>query len=405
MLLLVYLLVAVPISAQELSGRFYPHQPSYLVGEPVWFVFEVKNKGNVPVHVEYSDPYGVFAFMGGYSFDVREARPVGRWRCGYGGSCAGVGSGLLAPGATYAQRLLLNQWFLIDHPGRYHVSAKRRLRFSARTDSFGMLLAPDSRAFKSEFEVAVVEGEKAKVERAFEPFLKNLSSHRPGLRTDAVETITALAPPFLENTLTALANSGDPFARSSAIPALGRLNTIASKQELARLIESRGEEYSWQAIDALAATGDRAYVPLLAKLARDPAWQNAAIPALGELGGQEVVSFLAPLVHHPLGPPNEPPVQQLAIRGLANSASREAIPYLIEALRDPLVHRDAVNALEELTHFVIREEKSHHWLYADDDTTAAKMAKRWQRWWKTKGEKAKLYGPGDCASSPEQLPE
>jgi HEAT repeat protein len=259
--------------------------------------------------------------------------------------------------------------------------------------------------FKSEFEIEVVEGEKAKVENAFEPFLKNLGSPDFDRRIEAVETITAMATPFLEKTLIALATGRDSFAYGRAIPALGRLNTAESRRVLAKLVEDRQEYYSWQAIDALAETGDRTYVPLLEELASEPKWQNLAIPALGELGGRDVISILLPFIHHPLGPPNEPPVQQLAIRGLANTASREAIPYLVEALRNPLVHRDAVKALEQLTHFIIREQKSQRSLYTDDDTTAAKMAKRWQRWWKTMGEEAKLYGPGDCTSSPEQLPE
>jgi len=146
-------------------------------------------------------------------------------------------------------------------------------------------------------------------------------------------------------------------------------------------------------------------VPLLAELAKEPAWQNVAIPALGELGGLGVVSSLVLLAQYPLRPPNEPAVQSLAIRGLANTGNREAIPYLIEALRNPLVHQDAVNALEQLTHLVFWDEKNKHWLYAQDQTTAQKMAERWQRWWKSRGEKAKLYGPDDCTTSPEQLLE
>jgi hypothetical protein len=376
------------------------------LGEPVWFVFEVTNKGNVPVHIEYSNPFGVCAFGGGYAFDVPDARAAGRWRCGYGASCAGGGSQLLAAGATYSQRLLLNQWFLIDHPGRYRVSASRNLRFGGPTSGIGaVLLAPASRLFKSEFEVDVIEGEKAEVEKAFEPFLKNLCSRDFDRRIEAIETITAMAPPFLEETLVALATGTDSLAQSRAIPALGRLSTAESRRVLAKLIEDRQEYYIWQAIDALAQTGDRTYVPLLAGLAREPKWQNLAIPALGELGGRNVISLLVPFVHYPLGPPNEPPVQSLAIRGLANTRSREALPYLIEALRDPLVHRDAVNALEQLTHLVIREEKSKHWLYTEDDKTADRMADRWQHWWKSTGEKAELYGPEDCTSSPEELPE
>jgi HEAT repeat protein len=405
MLLAISLLAARPASAQELAASFYARRPVYVVGEPVWFVFEVTNKGNVPVHIEDSNPYGVCALDGGYYFDVPGARTLDRWRCGYGGSCAGGGSKPLPPGATYTQRLLLNQWFVIDHPGKYHVSASRQLRFSGRVSSLGILLAPVSRSFKSEFEIAVVEGERAKVQRAFTPFLENLNSPEFELRVEAIETITAMASPFLEKTLIALANGPDSFAQGRAIPALGRLNTAESKRALAQLIEDRQPYYSWQAIDALAQTGDRSYVPLLAELARESAWQNVAIPALGELGGPGVVSSLVPLVRYPLGPPNEPPVQSLAIRGLASTGSPEAVPYLIEALRDPLVHQDAVNALEQLTHLVIWNQKSKHWLYAQDQATMERMAERWQRWWKLRGEKAKLYGPGDCTTWPEPLPE
>jgi HEAT repeat protein len=233
----------------------------------------------------------------------------------------------------------------------------------------------------------------------------NLNSRDFDRRVDAVETITAMATPFLEKTLIALANSGDSFANGRAMKALGRLNTTESKRALAKLSEDRQEYYSWQAIDALAETGDRTYVPLLIELAADPVWQNVAIPALGELGGEGVVSFLAGLVHYSLRPPNEPPTQSVAIQGLGNTGSPEAIPYLIEALRDPLVHQEAVNALDRLTHLVIWDEKGNRAFYARDPTTAAKMADRWQRWWKATGGKAKLYGPGDCTSSPEQLPE
>jgi HEAT repeat protein len=408
MVLLFCLLAAVPAFAQELTGGFHPEESTYLLGEPVWFVFEVKNEGTVPVYIEYSNPYGVCAFVGGYSFDVPDAMP--RWRCGYVASCAGGGAMPLPAGATYAQRLLLNQWLVIDQPGAYHVFAKRNLHHSLLTESPGVLLAPGSSTFSSEFDVTIVKGEEAKVEKVFGPYLKNLnlkdlSRTDFDRRIEAVETITAMAPPFLEKTLIALATGADSFDQSRAIPALGRLNTAESRQALAKLIEDRQEYDSWQAIDALAETGDRTYVPLLEELAREPKWQNSAIPALGELGGREVIPLLVPFIHYPLGPPNEPPVQALAIRGFANTRSREAMPYLIQALRTPLVHRDAVNALEQLTHLVIREKNSQHWLYAQDDQTADRMADRWQRWWKSTGENAELYGPGDCTTSPEQLPE
>ena len=82
MLLAISLLAAFPASAQELAATFYARKPIYLQGEPVWFVFEVTNKGNVPVHIEVSNPYGVCALGDGYYFNVPGVRTVGRWRCG-----------------------------------------------------------------------------------------------------------------------------------------------------------------------------------------------------------------------------------------------------------------------------------------------------------------------------------
>jgi len=100
-----------------------------------------------------------------------------------------------------------------------------------------------------------------------------------------------------------------------------------------------------------------------------------------------------------------PPLQQLAIRGLANTGSREAIPYLIQALRTPLVEQDAVNGLEQLTHYVIFQKDGRHWLYPEDGRAADRMAEQWQRWLVSQGEKARVYGPNDCGSPPDELPE
>lgn len=397
------LLVVAPASAQELTATFYPQKAVYLLGEPVWFVFEVTNKGHAPVYIKDANPYGVCAFASDYSFDVPGAAMTNIWRCGYIADCVGGGLKLLGAGATYRQRLLLNQWFRIDHPGTYHVIASRNLFFSLHRGKYSFI-GPESRSFRRDFEIRVAKGNKAAVEKAYEPFLKNLGSRDFKQRTEAIETITTMAPPFLEKTIIALAKSNHSFAQSRAIPALGKLNTAASRRVLARLIEDRQSDYSRQAINALAWTHDAKYAPLLEKLARNPAWQRAAIPALGELGGAKAIWFLAPLVYYPLGSPSNPPLQQLAIRGLANTGSRKAIPYLIQALRDPLVHQDAVNGLEQLTHLVIFQKTSRHWLYAKDNRTADQMAKLWQQWWTSQGKQVKVYGPHDCTSPPEPLP-
>lgn len=404
MALVLCILAATSVFAIDLTARFYSQKPAYILGEPVWFVFKVTNKGNSPVYIRNANPYGVCALWD-YSFDVPGTRATGRWRCRpYGGSCAGGGLTRLAPGATYEQKLLLNQWFRIDHVGTYRVIARRNLRFSRKANPY-TLLVPGHRTFRTNFEIKIVKGDEGVVRKAFEPFMKNLDSHDFKLRIEAIETITAVAPPFLEKAIITLAEGKDGFARSRAIPALSWLNTANTRRVLAKLARDRQRGYSGHAINALARTHDRTYVPLLERMAKDPAWQNVVIPALGDLGGRSVIWFLAPLIYFPLGPPNMPPLQQLAIRGLANTGSREAIPYLIQALRTPLVQQDAVNGLEQLTHYVIFQKDGRHWFYPEDDRAADRVAERWQRWWVFQGSKARVYGPDDCGNPPEELPE
>jgi hypothetical protein len=63
--LLFCLVSALPASAQELTATFTPEKTVYLLGEPVWFVFRVTNKGSTPFQIEKSDPYGFCALAGG----------------------------------------------------------------------------------------------------------------------------------------------------------------------------------------------------------------------------------------------------------------------------------------------------------------------------------------------------
>jgi hypothetical protein len=71
----------------------------------------------------------------------------------------------------------------------------------------------------------------------------------------------------------------------------------------------------------------------------------------------------------------------------------------------PPDQQDAVNALERLTHYVTFQKDGRHWLYAQDDRTADHITERWQRWWTSQGERTRVYGPDDCGSLPDELPE
>src|SRR5690348_10711418 len=126
------LLLPAVAFGQGLTGRFYPGKDTYLVGEPVFIVFELINNSQQSVWVD--DRLGQPCLTDD-TIKVEGAKPA--WygwttglNCsrGIGGSCA---SGLMEvkPGEHQAGRILLNDLYDLDTPGTYEVKITRH--FSA----------------------------------------------------------------------------------------------------------------------------------------------------------------------------------------------------------------------------------------------------------------------------------
>ncbi|MCI0403828.1 MAG: HEAT repeat domain-containing protein [Acidobacteria bacterium] len=379
------LLFPALLAAQRLEGAFYPSRQSYLLGEPLFVVFEVVNKGEEPTGILLGATSGQCALAYGLRVEVSGAERDLPWPrgCagGFAGSCLG-GRVPLAPKQSYTRRYLLNDWYRFPEPGRYHVHIAQELQVWDEDDYTAQPLG----TIESEFTLVIEQPEEESVKRAYEPVLADLRSDDPS-RNEALHALDQMAPTFLKDLILELSRSSDLSQPVLVLSALEKLNTARTRAELARL----AEHSEWQkqpAIFALGRLRDRSYFPLMQKLAGHPdrAVQHAAIRSLGELGGEDALPFLWSLLRHP-----DPLVRHDAVFGLANTGSRDAVPTLIEMLRDSaeMVRQSAANALPQLTHRSLA-------LDAGDPQRSNEAAQRWLRWWLLSADKAEVFGPDEC---------
>jgi hypothetical protein len=113
--------------ATFLAG-FIPHRPRK-PGEPVFVTFLLRNTGAASIGIETTG-YVTFATKHPARFEITALGPTGAPVADADGSMEVDNFGLLpialAPGATYVGELLLADYRVLDAPGRYTITAKRR---------------------------------------------------------------------------------------------------------------------------------------------------------------------------------------------------------------------------------------------------------------------------------------
>ncbi len=97
-------------------------------------------------------------------------------------------------------------------------------------------------------------------------------------------------------------DDADPNVRFHAIEALGKLGARDAVEQLCALAESGDFFLAFPALDALRRIGDPAAAPRIVSLLEDGMLREAAVEALGELGGEESVAPLAGLLNSHDGP-------------------------------------------------------------------------------------------------------
>lgn len=392
------ILLSAPLaSAQQFSGRFYPEKQHYLVGEPVIVVLEIQNQSPKDVYF----PSSSCAEHSPKQFEIENAQPKHEPSL-Y--SCVPElefvnclsGSEEVPAEGVYRKRILLDGYFNLDSPGRYHVRANRDISLQD-TDPLNLHDSKDlgiDLHIASQFDIDLRIPEPGELEAAYSKFLDDLESGDLESQGLAAEAIAQNPPAWTEPNLISVAN--DPFLDNAAIIGLKHLATPGARAKLWEVVRTPARPDGGQpAIEALGEIGnpdDCAPMLALARASKDYTQAEAYIMA-GRICKDEALGPLGSLIGS-----DDPQVRAGVAGGLSNTSSRDAVPILITMLLNPDngAREDAADGLEKLTHLESNFD-------VEDDVAAMKTYEAWMNWWSSKGQTAPRYGPDTCAA-PSPLP-
>ena len=401
---------SLPALAQvDYSVHFEMEKPEYLLGEPIFCRFVIRNTGGKIFALRYRTPTRGLASdydqeprfqvtnLAGAGLTDPGPRP-----CGSPQGTVVYGYVTLPPGHVHSERWLLNQWAQFTAPGRYHVRAERRLALlqpDPQTGKYGEKPVAFALAI-DELSLAVTRSTRAQVEAAFLPYLAAIQNPKDPNPAEAVVVLTSLPQPFFLNQLVAMANSGKPdrWDRRDALDGLARLDTAASWRAILKVFRgadtppnSGSKDAPVRADDSLrsyallllAEKGNPAFIPafeeMLAKSAEP--MRGDILRALGFFHDARAYQPLYDNLHSA-----QATDRMNAILGLKNLGAKEVIPALLAALKDPepQVRQVANFALEGLTghQAAVSANPTHE--------ESARLARNWDAWWR---EHAGTFSP------------
>lgn len=392
----------------ELEGRFYPEESQYLVGEPVYIVFEMVNRSSRDLVANVPSGHLNCGGEGITHYEVRGAKSAG---FGPDGCCDRPDTDVcdnltvrLAPGQEFSERFVLNYWYNLDEPGSYQAHLVHDIQFKPPSpgastldenfDSGNRREVPIS----SEFPIALVSGSSTVLKQAFERVTRDLNSKDPQRVGWAQWVVIHLAPAGFEPLIQSLAQL-DPYEDGGGkmwygvdgVDGLARLDTASARRTLAYLAKQKER---FDAIEALGKTRDLSYLPLLIDLCRNPKLAKSSAEAIGMLGGEGAVRFLMSQLRSASATE-----RQNAAWGLGYTGDREAVQPLAAALYDPddSVRYAAQESLGRLTH---RTPGSFHGCGLVPPPPPPALGKnpwpRQQAWWKVNADRVTVYHWNDC---------
>jgi hypothetical protein len=335
-LLFQFLLVGLSFPAladSQLDGRFYLSKEEYSAGEPVFLVFEVKNKGTRPVTIKTADPLSV---CGGYKLEVEGAKDQEFGCDDVVVSCASS-SEVLNPGGRHIDRILLNESYDLRRPGTYLLRVSHELPYGPGDADLTMLYPEGTQeTFTAQLQIVLETSQRSELNHEFQKDLLNLQSDDPRGRLEAAEVIANLAPPFLEGTILRMLDSRE--LRYFAVRGLRNLGTPDAHQALASFVKNTPPTQvagAYQdAIRYLGEIGDRNDLIVLLKVAHanppDSYSRELAMESAGKVGGDDDIPLLASELKD-----SSIDMRQSAVRALYLTSSRNAVSVLIELLRSP----------------------------------------------------------------------
>ena len=371
------LLGCVPcVSAQQISGCFYPEKKHYLVGVPIVVVFEVLNGS--PKTIKF-DNFNC-SWLHPDRFEVDNATPrktIELYGCGrktIAGSCLGS-TQEIRPGKKYRERFLLDGPFELDSPGTYHVRAKSGLEGNLNVTS--------------EFSVDIRAPKPGELEAAYKTLFHKLHSKDIMIQQFAALEVVQNPPSFAEGPILALADDRDMSELS--IEGLKRLATPATRAKLVEMASASSPEYVRQpAIQALGEIGTPEDCQAMLAIARASTnyTQAEAYIMAGHICGERALPALKKLAG-----PNDSQLLMGVAYGLANTCSREAVAPLIGLLQnsDVNVRRTVSDALATITH-----RASPHGI--EVAASAEQSYVDWLNWWSVNSGTAPIYGSDQCGA-------
>ena len=346
--------------------------------------------------VKTADP---LSFCGGYKIDVEGVQNEDRSGCygGGGGSCVSS-EVILRPGEKHVDRILLNRSYDLRRPGRFSIHVHHELPYGPENSYISQLAIPGGalETFDAHLEIVLESSNEAKLKADYQEYVQNLQSSDFPRQLEAAQVIVSLAPPFLENRIVQMLDSGR--WRQLAVRGLHNLGTQSAHETLVAFVRNSAPPQAYgayqEAIRYIGEAGDRSDLTMLLETAQSSPpnsdSQELAMEAAGKLGGDDAVPLLAAYLNAP-----SIDTRQSAVRALYLTGSRKAVPVLMELLRSPekRVSGTAEFGLRTLTHRFPRELNS--------GASPAPTYPKWARWWNTHRETATIFKYDQCG---EQLP-
>lgn len=363
----------------------------YLLGEPVFCDFVIRNTGTQTLLFSYRFPSRASSELEQEPhFSIKDSRgralpdPAPR-PCGGAKGSVVYGTVTLPSGSVHTERWLLDQWAKFSRPGKYQVRAERRLPLksvNAATNEVSRhpvayALAVDDLAFDVE------PSNPAQRRAALEPYAKLLSNPAAEGFAEAFLVATTLPQPFFMERLAALAAAPPKehrWDRERALEGLARLGTRSAWEAIFDVARNPKLDESLRsyAILLVGERADPAFVPAMIHLfSTAPAFlRDDILRALGFFRDPRANQVLFEQLHSSLSSDRAG-----AILGLRNLESKEAVPALLAMLDD----RDA--QVREVANFALRSltgEKTVETPRRGVSTSreeSMRVAREWHDWW------------------------
>jgi hypothetical protein len=407
-----------PAHAQvNYTVHFEMEKPKYVLGEPVFCKYVIRNTGSMIFAFRYRTPSRNLTGDSDQEPKFQVTDPHGRkppdpgpQPCGSPKGSAVYGSVTLPPGHIHTERWLLNQWALLTTTGHYRVRAERRLallqpdpatgKFSERPVAFALAI--------DEFAFEVASSTPAQIEAAYQPYLASIENPKDPNPAEAVMVLTAVPQPFFLKHLIAMANAAPPerWDRRDVLNGLARLGTAPAWEAILKV---------FQGTDSTANPGDkepaerggaslRSYALLLLSEKADPASLPPLLKLLRPVPGAGLQPAAEPLrgdILRALGFFHDPRAYQAlfdnlhsarvtdrmnSILGLKNLGSKEVIPALLAALNDPEPQ------VRQVANFALRGLTGHEVAVSANPSRqeANRIVGDWHAWWR---EHASQFSP------------